>query len=270
MSLIEKALIEWYDDTERENTRSTRSKSRGIEFHFTKKILDKYIQKEHEIVEIGCATGYYGIYLHDKCKNYTGIDIVTKNIENFNEKIKNLNINNIKTLIGDGIELKDIESNSYDIVLNLGPMYHLTENERQLNFFESKRICKNNGIIIMSYINKYGAYINGILRDPEKYPNKIASEYILEKGTDDIRPNVFYYSTPEEMELYAKNLKLEILENCGVDFLFNAENINTMNDEKYNLWINFSDYLFKSKSCTGLSLHALIVCKKRNQHITND
>jgi ubiquinone/menaquinone biosynthesis C-methylase UbiE len=272
MAINEKMIYEFYDDPERENNRSTISRARSIEFYYTKKLLDKYLTNELTVLEIGCGTGYYGIYLHDKCKKYIGIDIVPKNIENFDKKITELKIENIKTFVGDALNISNISNNTIDLVLNLGPMYHLTHQEREVTLLESKRVCKNNGVIICSYINKFGAYFQGILREPEKYPNKKANELILEKGTDDIRPNVFYYTTPEEMENLALTNGLKIIENCGINFLFNMGHINSMDEEKYKNWIEFSDYLFKSRSCTGLSVHGLMVCKKnkkqRNLRIT--
>ena len=263
MALNENLVCEFYTNSEKEENRAYTSKARGLEFHYTKKLLSKYVSKEALVIEIGCATGYYGIYLHDKCKEYTGIDITPKHIEKFNEKIMELKLKNIRAFVGNAINLNSIGDNSYDVVLILGPMYHLSAKERELALLEAKRICKINGIIMCSYINKLGGYLQeGILVSPEKYPNKKANEFILEKGTDDIKTDLFFLTTPEEMEEMAISKGLKIMENCGVDFLFNMEHINTMDDEKYKCWIEFSDYMFSSKSCTGLSIHAIMVCRK--------
>ena len=40
------------------------------------------------MLELGCGTGYYGMYFADMCAEYTGIDITPENIEIFNRKIK--------------------------------------------------------------------------------------------------------------------------------------------------------------------------------------
>ena len=40
------------------------------------------------VLELGCGTGYYGMYFADMCAEYTGIDITPENIEIFNRKIK--------------------------------------------------------------------------------------------------------------------------------------------------------------------------------------
>ena len=262
MAFDENIIRERYSDASREDNRSTLNRARGIEFHYTKKILTEFIGLESSVMEIGCGTGYYGMYFSDKCKEYTGIDLSPENIQMFNNKINDNGINNIKTLIGNATKLDTIKDSIYDIVLVFGPMYHLPEKERDLVIKESKRICKNGGIIIYAYINKLGAYLNGILRIPEKYPDKNANEFCLLKETDDVFTDVFYYTTPKKIADCAKACGLEVIRNIGVDFLFGEKIINEMDEEKYKCWMEFSDYMVQSESCTELSGHALLVCKK--------
>ena len=82
------------------------------------------------------------MFLLDKCKTYKGIDITPEHIELFNEKVRKANIKNITAEIGDATNLRNVENDEYDIVLVLGPMYHLPKNERNLVFLEAKRVCK--------------------------------------------------------------------------------------------------------------------------------
>jgi SAM-dependent methyltransferase len=262
MAFNEDKIRERYSDPAREDNRSILSRARGIEFHYTKKILSEFISVESSVAEIGCGTGYYGLYFSDKCKEYTGFDLSPESIQMFNEKINSKGIKNVKTFVGNAIKLDNINDSTYDVVLVLGPMYHLPYEKRELVIMESKRICKNGGIIIYAYINKLGAYLYGILRLPEKYPNKNANEFVLLKETDDIFTDVFYYTTPEKIADCANRNGLKIIRNVGVDFNFGENIINEMDDEKYKYWLEFSDYMCQSESCAGLSNHALIICKK--------
>jgi ubiquinone/menaquinone biosynthesis C-methylase UbiE len=156
MSSNEKLIYQRYSN-KKEEYRATHSRADGLEFHYTAKVLDKYIDNNSKVIELGCGTGYYGMIFSQKCAEYTGIDITPENIEVFNEKIKNTGIKNIVTMTGDATNLASIDSNVYDVVLSLGPMYHLPPDERDLAFAEAKRICKNNGIIVFAYQNKLGA-----------------------------------------------------------------------------------------------------------------
>jgi hypothetical protein len=83
----------------------------------------------------------------------------------------------------------------------------------------------------------------------------------LTKGTDDEFPGLFYFTTPEEISERAKYHGLSVLKNIGINFFFNKEQINNMDEEMYKCWLEFSDYLCDSESCTGLSVHALLICK---------
>jgi ubiquinone/menaquinone biosynthesis C-methylase UbiE len=255
-------VIEFYSNR-KEESRATQSRADGLEFHFTKKVIDKYISKESTVIEIGCGTGYYGIYCANLCKKYIGIDLSPDNLNVFNEKLKTLNIDNIETSIGDAVNLENIENDCFDLVLVLGPIYHLPVEKRESAFREAYRICKNNGIVIFAYINKLGAYLqSGILSFPEQYPNKNANECVLKYGMDDIHPELFFYATPDEIEQMAKKNGLNIIKNIGVDFIFNKEMINNMDEEKYKCWIEFSEYMCESEKCTELSIHALLICNK--------
>ena len=262
MSKNEQLIKNLYSNKFEEN-RATLSRADGIEFHFTKKVLEKYVNKQTSVIEIGCGTGYYGMFLTDKCKEYTGVDLTPENIELFNDKIKKANINNITTMLGDATNLINVGSNEYDVVLVLGPMYHLPPEERDLAFKEAKRICKENGIIIFAYINKLGVYLYGALSFSDSYPNKKVFECALINETDDIHPDEFFFTTPEKMADCAKKHGLTVLKNIGVDFIFNRNQINSMDDETFKYWLKYLEYLCDSESCTGLSNHTLLICCKK-------
>ncbi|PKM62686.1 MAG: hypothetical protein CVU97_04115 [Firmicutes bacterium HGW-Firmicutes-21] len=264
MSSNEKLVCERYDNPLWEDDRATKSRADHMEFHYTKKVMSKYIDLTKSVAEIGCATGYYGMYFADKCKDYLGIDITPANIIIFNEKIKTNSLNNVRAIIGDATNLKEQADNTFDVVMVLGPMYHLPPEERILVFEESKRICMNNGIIAYAYINKTGAYMKGCLLEGKEhiYPNKKANDYILHKGVDDIHTELFFFTIPEEMEKTAKECGLIVLENVGVNFSLSENRINNMSEEQFEAWTELNDLMCSSPSCTGMSIHSLLICRK--------
>jgi ubiquinone/menaquinone biosynthesis C-methylase UbiE len=262
MSSNEKLNREFYSKSNNEDQRSTSSRANSIEFHYTKKIAGQFIDHTTSIIEIGCGTGYYGMHFANKCKEYVGIDLSPENINAFIRNIESHQLKNVSAMIGDATKLDAIKDSQFDVVLVLGPMYHLPETEREIVFSESKRICKNNGIIIFAYINKVGAYIKGCLEAPDRYPSKAVNEAVLKKGTDNDRPELFFFTMPEEIEERAKAHGLSILKNIGVDFVFKEKIINDMNEEQLHAWMELSDFMCDSPTCAGLSNHAIIVCQK--------
>jgi len=266
MATNQNAITAHYEDyTIRagEDNRATSSRSASLEFHYTKKAMGEYINKSTRILEIGCGTGYYGMHFADKCKEYVGIDLFQHHIDVFQDKIHKNGISNLSCIVGDATNLSDIENDSFDVVCCFGPMYHLPPEERELVFAECKRVCKPNGIIAFAYINKIGVYVGVCVHDEgrELYPNKKANESVL-KGIDDLKPDIFYFSMPEEMEATATKHGLSKIKNMGTDFFITMSVVDKMDDEKFELFMEISDEMVNHESCTGMSNHALLICRK--------
>ncbi|GAB6119927.1 class I SAM-dependent methyltransferase [Dysgonomonas termitidis] len=258
----EESIISNYNNFD-ENKRAFGSKAEQIEFIYTQKLLDQYIKPYMSVAELGCGTGYYGFYLSKKCQSYHGIDITPRHVEQFQKKIKEQELSYLSVSVGDATDLPDIADNTFDVVLVFGPMYHLPREERIRVIQESKRICKTNGLIMFAYINKIGAYLRGCIDENLKanYPNKKTNELVLSQGVDDVLPDVFFFTMPEEIEHDVTTNGLTVIQNVGVDFTFNASDINVMDDEKYAAWTEVMDYMFHCNSCTGVSNHAVLVCR---------
>ena len=261
----EKVLAHYEEYTSRagEDKRSTSSRSASVEFHYTKKYLDGFVSKNNRVLEVGCATGYYGFHFADKCKEYVGIDLFPHHIEVFQRKIKESGLDNLSCCVGDATNLDGIDDNSFDVVLCLGPMYHLPTDMRELVFAECRRVCKPGGVVVFAYVNKIGTYFGACLHDDgrNKYPNKRANDTVLKEGiNDDNAP--FFFTTPEEMETAAIRHGFTKLRSAGLDFFNLTAIADKMDDEKFGHYLELLDVATELESCTGMSEHALLVCKK--------
>jgi 2-polyprenyl-3-methyl-5-hydroxy-6-metoxy-1,4-benzoquinol methylase len=257
--LIRKKYADGLEDRREEKSRAT-----AQEFFYTKKYLSPYIKKDSRVLELGCGTGYYGMYFADKCLEYTGVDLTPENIEIFNRKISEAGLTNVHAYVGDATKAEDIPSGGYDVVLCLGPMYHLPREERQIVFDNCVNAAKEGAVIAFAYINGLGAYICACMNEKYRniYPNRKANQCVFEYGTDDTKPGVFFFTSPEEMENDAAAHGLKKIKNAGMDFLLAEGAVNTMSEEQFECWREISDRMSDSESCTGLSNHALLICRK--------
>jgi ubiquinone/menaquinone biosynthesis C-methylase UbiE len=235
-----------------------------MEYHYTKKTLSEYITQDMSVAEIGCATGYYASFFAEKCASYLGIDLSPENVALFNRKMADQDINNAKAEVGDATDLRGVADGSFDAVLTLGPLYHLPEDERPLAIRESRRICKDGGFLAFAYINLAGAYAHACLTQRENiiYPNKKANVPVIRERHDDIHSNLFFYSMPEDIEQLARSAGLSVLKNVGVSFVFDDNFVNGLPEEQYEAWLELTDVMARSPSCTGLSEFALLLCRK--------
>ncbi len=124
--------------------------------------------------------------------------------------------------------------------------------------------CKPGGIIAFAYINKIGVYVGACVHDNlrEQYPNKITNELVIKHGVSDTSPGTFFFTMPEEMEEVATRFGLVKIRNMGTDFFITMSVVDQMDDEKYQVFMELADEMVKYESCTGMSNHALLICKK--------
>lgn len=245
----------------KEDGRETYSRNDGLEYHYTKKHLEGFINPTDTVLEIGCAAGYYGFYYANKCREYVGIDLFPPHIELLNHRIKEGKITNMSAQVGDAINLENITDNSFDVVLCLGPMYHLPKEERELAFKEAARVCKEGGILAFAYIVSIGTYAGACVLY-SNYPNEKTNDYVLNKGMDDMRPELFFYTMPEDMEETATRYGLRKVKNLGTNFMCLLHRVNDMTDEQFEVMRPLYDQMASHESCTGMAGHALLICKK--------
>jgi len=256
-------IVSYYKGYE-EDKRATSSRENGLEFHYTKKLLSEYIAPESRVIEIGCGTGYYGMFFADKCAHYTGVDLSPDNVAVFNEKIAAKQKENIRAAVGDATALSEFSDNSFDVVLCLGPMYHLPQEERAKVFDECHRIARPGAVLAFAYINGLGAYLSACVHDTMRltYPNAETNHAVFELKTDDQLPGVFFFMSPKEIEHEAKQKRLEVLKNLGVNFGFTSCAVDAMSEEQFKCYMEIADRMSNDPLCTGLSEHALLICRK--------
>ena len=262
MASNKEIILNQYGDGAKEENRPGRSRSSSIEFHYTKKHLGPYITKSSKVLEVGCGTGYYGMYFADKCGEYHGVDLVPSHIEIFKNKIKESGFGNVSCSVGDAIDLSEIGDNSYDVVLCLGPLYHLPGEESEKAIKECRRVCRPDGIIAFSYINKIGLYAGACVdTDFEDFPNEETNRTVLKNGADPFKPGLYWYYTPEEIEAVVGKHDLVKISDYATDFYIFQKFVNRISDAKFETLMPLYDEIATHESCTGMGGHALLICR---------
>jgi SAM-dependent methyltransferase len=270
-SNYEKIRAKYAQNPAAEENRHSNGRRAALEFRSTQLLLEPYITAESDVVEFGCATGYYASQWQGRCKSYLGVDLVQENVDFFNAK----GIPNAQARQGDATHCPALADASFDLVLCLGPMYHLPPEERVLAMAEMARIAKPGAVLAFSFVSQMGlmfiAMDNGWgrrklslrqrLRRRHYYPTRAGLE-MLTTGTDDLRPGLFYFTMPEKMEALAAQSGLRVLRSAGLDFIYNERNLKRMDDAQYALFLEAHDAATQSPACAGMSNHALLICEK--------
>ncbi|MDP4261167.1 MAG: class I SAM-dependent methyltransferase [Bacteroidota bacterium] len=132
----------------------------------TKQIISRFLTaKSMNIADIGGGAGYYAFWLQAMGHSVTMIDLAPKNIELANEYSRKTGIQLTKCQAGDATSL-DLPDDQFDLVLLLGPLYHLINKEERVKALsEAKRIAKPGGYILSAVISRYASLFDGFNRN---------------------------------------------------------------------------------------------------------
>ena len=254
------SVIDFYNNYDEEGR--LMRKSRMPEYLNTMKYIEKYLSPDAKIIEIGAGTGRYSLALAEMGYDVTAVELVPHNIEIMKKKVKSHH--NIKIYEGNACDLSAFESETYDIVLLLGPMYHLfNEEDKHKALSEAIRVTKTGGVVFSSYCNNDTSIYKFF------YKKKIL-EYV-DKGL--IKEDYHTVSSPNEIfELYRKsdidNLmkshNVTRLHFVGVDMLsyISDDRLDLLNDREFEEYMKFLSNLCEREDCVGLSIHMLDIFRK--------
>jgi len=135
-----------------------------LEFARTLDILEKYLPKPPAtILDIGGADGIYSAELAKQSYDVHLIDLTPSNVEKAKELSKKQPDFPIASCtVGDACKL-DWDDSSADVVLLMGPMYHLIEREdRIVALKEARRVLKPGGLLLVMAITRWASALDGI------------------------------------------------------------------------------------------------------------
>jgi ubiquinone/menaquinone biosynthesis C-methylase UbiE len=260
-------VVESYENY-REEDRLTTNKARKVEFITTTRIFDEVLKNELKVLDCAAGTGEYAFYLSEKGYDVTATDITPRHIEIINQKLKDKKYK-MNTSVLDATDMSIFENESFDVVLNMGPFYHLiTESQRQKCISESLRVLKKGGILVTAYIPRYYVFQYVALSDRKYFDMNLATQ-LISTGVlrhDDV--NCFwtdtYYSSPDEMEKIYKEHNLEITEHFAQDGIspFLKEKVDTLNSIEFDMWCDYHYRICREKSILGTSNHVIIMGRK--------
>lgn len=246
-----------YYDASDEHTRLTKNKHSQIEYRITTKYLQAIIPESSRILD--CCAGT-GIYAFELAKSHTVVacDLSEKNVNQMRQlQGTHPMLEGIFQL--DVCDMSNFEDESFDVVLCMGALYHLFDRrERMQAIQECARVCRKRGILVFSYLNKWGNFYNGLINNL-KSMERLYAEY--DSGNHE---NIFYRTTAAEVNEMCKAAGLSCLNNIGVDHLafLSSERIDAMDDAAYEHFLEYQMKATQEQNIAGASLHGLWIGRK--------
>jgi ubiquinone/menaquinone biosynthesis C-methylase UbiE len=256
--------VQQFYQTYDEDVRLVKDNYHRVEFITTLYFLDDYLRPGLKVIDVGAGTGRYALYLAQQNCYVTALDIVPKNVALMKEKGNRQSLN-VDICEGDARDLSHFDDAEFDLVLCMGPLYHLkTEKDRRKALNESLRVLKPGGIIAAAYVNRYASHLMKILQDDQPFDTKFLNR-IISKGLKAGKTDSFYFSFPAEIEQMMSDsgvTKEKDIGTDGITYILNSRP-QKLTDSEFNYWLDYHLATCENESLLGYSLHGLFIGRKQ-------
>lgn len=235
-----------------------------VEYLTTMRYIVKYLRPGMRIIEIGAGTGRYSRALAEKGYQIDAVELIEHNIEVFKQHITGNEP--VRIFQGDATDLTAFETDTYDITLLLGPMYHLYEKDDQLKALsEAIRVTKKGGIIFAAYCNNDATIIQfcfqrEMIRN-ERYRQLVDPVTFKAASTPE---ELFQLYRKEDVDELMSNFKVKRLHYLGTDMAtkFIQDTVDRMDDEMFETYLRYHFSICEREDMVGATHHMLDVFRK--------
>jgi S-adenosylmethionine-dependent methyltransferase len=261
-------ILDYYNDyVEQENGRLERHQ---IERDVTWRFLDKYLPRQGNILELGCATGAYTIPLAKRGYNVTAVDITPNLLAECQRRVVKAKLGGkVTCYIADARDLSAIRGENYDVVMIMGPLYHLVlEEDRIKALQEAHARLKPGGVVFSAFVSRYGIWNSVMKKSPRMIESQddVWSNIKTGRDSDHPSPDIHfraYMADPAEINTLHKKTGFRKLVLAGVEATGIDELYNNLEHKQKKLWLDLMVALSTEKSIVGASCHLLYVGQKK-------
>ena len=265
---MERNTTKYLNDFYNHYDEDSRLKSRhgSVEFLTTMRYIEKYLKCGNRILEIGAGTGMYSHTLARLGYTVDAVELVEHNIEVF--KQNTLKSEKISIRHGNALDLSAISDNQYDITLLLGPLYHLYNKTDKIQaIHEAIRVTKQGGVIFCAYVISDGCLIDegfnrGNINVSEYVKNGLLNSETFAAKSEP--KDLFELVRKEDIDELMSSFSVERLHYVAADgcSLLIQNSIDTMNDETFQLFLNYHFATCERSDLLGFTSHAVDIFKK--------
>jgi len=246
-----------------------------LELDLTMPIITSHLPQNAEVLDLGGGPGRYTIELAKQDHILHLADLSQTLLDDAKSRIAELGITNVKSItLVNAIDLSNYNDCSFDAVLLLGPLYHLTDESERLSCIkEVYRVLKPKGLVFASFI-PYLAGAIGVAARMFYFPDQVSIETLKQVFDNGIFNNNAdkgfqegYYPTSEELvSLFSKNgfskILLRSIRSWGSNREEQIYKLKDENPEKYEVVIDLINRTADDPSIIETCMHALYIGQK--------
>ncbi len=244
------------------------------EFAVTLGALKNYLPHlPAEVLDVGGGPGRYSIAVAKLGHRVTLLDLSEGCLQLAQKKAQEAGVSLDECLRGNGMDLHRFKDGSFDVVLLMGPLYHLLYMDgRDHAVKETHRVLRRNGLVFATFITRYAPLRWSAKNEPEWLSQ---GKQLLETGV--WRPSATgipskarvgftssYFAHPIEIRPLMKRNGFEYLDLIGCEGAISMieEKINELKGDEFDSWVDLNYRLGKDPGLHGAAEHLLYIGRK--------
>jgi SAM-dependent methyltransferase len=265
--------IRTYYDSAPEETRLQHGASRLEELRTRELILRHGPESPATVLDVGAGAGPYSFWLAERGYEVRLIDASPRLVEVARVRNEGEKYQLSSCAIGDARALEDPEG-SAEMVLLLGPLYHLVEErDRRIALTEALRVLRQGGVVIAAAISRWASALDGLSREFLRDPDFAA---IVAHDMGDGRhenptnePEYFttaYFHRPEDLRREVTDAGFDVEALYGIEgpgWMFPDFEERWADPDRRRILVDTARALESEPDVIGCSAHLLIVGRKR-------
>lgn len=217
-SALDEQMLAHYASSPRPEDERLRRGTGRIEFLRTQELVRRFLDAEHpcRVLDVGGAGGVHAEWLAADGHHVRVIDPVAGHVEQAAERGQSSSAP-FTASIGDARDL-DAADASVDVVLLLGPLYHLVERvDRVRALAEARRVVRPGGVVLAAGISRFASLLDGVAHgwlDDADFAAIVAGDLATgvhrnPTGRDEWFTNA-YFHRPEELAVEGREAGLAV------------------------------------------------------------
>ena len=267
MTELDPSIREYYERGYEANRLLGGFPSGPLELERTKEIIGRYLPPPPlTIIDVGGGPGVYAAWLADRGDSVDVVDPVALHVNQARSAHPH-----IRAEVGDARQLSQPDA-SADVVLLLGPLYHLIERRDRLQALsEARRILRPGGWAFAAAISRYAALLDLLLRAGKLHEPgifDIASEAVETGVFRGNMPGLFttaYFHLPEELAQEIQEAGFELCAQLNVEgpgFLLHEFESNWADPPRRKIILEAARLIESKPEMLAASAHILAIARK--------
>jgi ubiquinone/menaquinone biosynthesis C-methylase UbiE len=266
-------ILSHYADYDEQSRLST-GRSGTLEFLRSQELISRHIPSPpQKVLDVGGGPGLYALWLAGLGYEVHLIDPVQKHVFQAMDASRNRPGNPLASInIGDARSLTQ-EDESVEIVLLMGPLYHLTErSDRIIALREALRVLRPGGLIFVTAVCRFAplmnGFTNGMIDDPyfvEILRNELVDgQHRNPRGVPDYFTTSFMH-TPDELKAEVTESGFDLTDLVliqGPGWLANDLESRLANPERRVLLLELIRAVEHEPAMMGVSQHLMAIGRK--------